>query len=265
MLSFSIGPLALPARPLLLLIAFGLAVLAGSLAAKRQGRNPESALFALLLFGLLVARVGFVLRYQQQYQSNWWQALDVRDGGFWLWPALLAVLLGAVALAWRKPALRWTLGLALGTGMVTGLTGLALIRHLELQQPLPNETLYSLAGQPASLSQFHGKPLVVNYWASWCPPCRREMPVLAEAQQYYPDVQFVFVNQGEDLMTVANYLQQQKLNLQHVLLAPKGASAVPMTLFFDASGKLADSHLGSLSAATLAHYLQQIKSDRSMK
>src|SRR3546814_14561413 len=67
---------------------------------------------------------------------------------------------------------------------------------------------------------FRSRPMVLNLWATWCPPCRREMPVLEQAQGRYPGVVFVLVNQGEDRGTIHRYLDRAGLDLDHVLLDP---------------------------------------------
>ena len=108
--------------------------------------------------------------------------------------------------------------------------------------------------------------MVVNLWASWCPPCRREMPVLAAAQQRETGVMFVFANQGEDAATAQRYLGDSALHLANVLLdsgtelgRTVGSTALPTTLFYDAGGRLVDTHLGELSAASLASKLNQLR------
>ena len=86
--------------------------------------------------------------------------------------------------------------------------------------------------------------MVINLWASWCPPCRREMPVLAAAQKKNTDVLFIFANQGEDGSTVQNYLTRAGLTLDNVYLDSGtnfghevGSTALPTTLFYDPNGR----------------------------
>jgi thiol-disulfide isomerase/thioredoxin len=136
------------------------------------------------------------------------------------------------------------------------------------KQTLPTLTLLTLAAQPTTLAEVaQGQPLVVNLWASWCPPCRREMPVLAAAQQQEKEVTFVFANQGEDAATVFRYLQASQLDLKNVVfdagaqLGPAvGSTALPTTLFYDANGQLVNVHLGELSKASLANQLAALHS-----
>jgi thiol-disulfide isomerase/thioredoxin len=110
-----------------------------------------------------------------------------------------------------------------------------------------------------------GRPLVVNLWATWCGPCRHEMPLLADAQRRRSDVAFAFANQGEDAATAQRYLADSGLALDHVLLDPgkaigaaTGSRALPITLFYAADGRLIDTHVGALTAGSLEAALRRI-------
>lgn len=127
---------------------------------------------------------------------------------------------------------------------------------------LPALDFRSLQGETVPLIAFKGKPTVVNLWATWCPPCVREMPVLQQAQVDRPGVNFVFLNQGESPAKVDAWLQARNMVLDNVLLdeartagAAFKQSALPMTLFFDADGQLITTRVGELSQATLAERL----------
>ena len=85
------------------------------------------------------------------------------------------------------------------------------------------------------------------------------MPVLQQAQGANPDVNFVFVNQGEKPDAIQSFIDRQGLTLRNVLVDERlqtgsalGYRALPTTLFFDARGQLVSTHIGELSQATLA-------------
>ena len=271
MLTLTIGSFALAINHLLLILALALATLVGWRVAKRGGENPESVLFSLFLLGLLAARVGFVIAYWRYFQNTPLKMLDLRDGGFLIWPGLLAVVLGAVIWGWKRAGLRRPLGWGLFSGLAFWLLASVSSNLYEQGTRLPELVLRNASGESVQLSSYQGGPLVINLWATWCPPCRREMPVLQQAQNQHQNVTFLFVNQGESMQSVSTFLETQGLNLSNVLfdsggqLAQKvGSMALPTTLFYSAEGRLLASHLGELSEASLARALESFDQKNSM-
>jgi thiol-disulfide isomerase/thioredoxin len=277
MMSISIGPLALPVGPLKLLLAYLLAAWVarwvfarssqGDAATPALGKRLGDILLNALLMGLLAGRLVFVAQNAQAYESEPWAVLDVRDGG---WNPWVAATISVAWVAWRQhivPTLRRALGVgsALGLGVWFGATVLA-----SQYQPkaLPEVALVELeSGRSALLSQLSpGKPRVVNLWASWCGPCRQEMPMLAAAQQRETSVEFLFIDQGESAQTVRAYLLAHQLMLRNVWLDPSsalgpalGSRGLPTTLFVDTEGHLVDAHMGVLNGPALASKLKQLQ------
>ncbi len=265
MLTIDVGPLALAVPHVLLLVSLLLAMLTGWWVGRRSERNPEQQLFRLLLVALLIARLAFVLAYFEHFRDEPWRVIDIRDGGFIAWPGVLVAILLGAWLAWREGSLRKPLGSAMVVGVLSW--GLGTFAHHAFEQGtrLPEMGLRDHQGQPVALHDFVGKPLVVNLWATWCPPCRREMPVLAEAQRAESGVTFLFVNQGEGERVIADFLDTEGLGLENVLLDTGGrlgqhvgSTALPTTLFYDAEGRQVGSHLGELSRASLARALERL-------
>lgn len=262
--ALAIGPLALPVSLLVVLAA----VISGWLAAERVGLRrgvpTEAALYVLLATALVIARLAFVLQYRSAYVDAPWSMLDIRDGGWRPIAGLLGASAAAAMLIIRRKALAAPLLAAVGGAGFVGLAGtLVLLAVTPSDTRLPALTLPSLGGAPVALDGFKGKPIVLNLWATWCPPCRHEMPMLYQAQQRHPGVNFVFLNQGEQAGGVRTFLQSNRLELNNVLLDQKGQAgvqlghrALPTTLFFDAQGRLVDTRVGELSAATLAQRLE---------
>lgn len=266
MLNVNLGPFAVQVSHLLVLAATLVAAGVGHLVGRRQHTGIGNVLLDMLWAALLAARIAFVAIWFDVYRSAPWSMLDIRDGGFTPWAGLAAALLVALWRGWRCAALREPLvwGLAAGAlawGVMSGAAD-------TLNPRLPSVPLKTLAGEPTDLAAMaKGKPMVVNLWATWCPPCRREMPVLAAAQQQESGVTFVFANQGEGAAVAQRYLSTAELSLSNVLLDSGaalghaiGSTALPTTLFYDASGRLADTHLGELSAASLASKLKPLLS-----
>jgi thiol-disulfide isomerase/thioredoxin len=261
MLSVSLGPVALPVAPLLLIGAVWLgAAVAGRFgtAAGRRADAGDVTVHAAIA-GLVAARTAFVVLHREAYSASPWTALDVRDGG-WHAPTGIAVALAWLAArAWRTPAMRRPLAAgAAATALVWAAGALALGRWE--RPPMPAIELSALdGGRATTLAEAAGgRPAVVNLWASWCGPCRAEMPVLAAAQRRETGVAVLFVNQGEGEAAVRAYLRREGLEPRDVLLdagsrlgPAVGSAGLPTTLFYDADGRRVDAHFGVLTDAAL--------------
>lgn len=263
----SIGPM--PMTLAVLLIALAIAIAVGWQVARRASDQPPvkvmPTILDMLFVGALAARIGFVLQWLPQYLADPWSIIRIGDGGFSIWVGVLA---GVGFGAWRARTTR-PLRRPLTFGVATGLASWAVLGGaLWLMQQsilkLPATELATLEGGTTHLSAMSGKPMVVNLWATWCPPCLREMPVLANAQARRNDVTFAFVNQGESAAEIRGYLRGGDLQLRNVLLDPfsavaqeAGSRGLPTTLFFDAQGRLVDTHMGELSEASLTQKLQR--------
>lgn len=265
--ALQIGPLSLPYSVLLTLVAISLGGFAARWLARGTAIPIEPTLTQMLLVGLVAARIAFVGQWHEQYLDLPFSVLDFRDGGWEPAAGVVVALLFGLLRAHGRAGLRKpVLAAASTTGLVLSLGGLAAILTTPSAVPLPQLTLASIEGRPVSLAGFAGRPTVINLWATWCPPCRREMPALQQAQAANPDVNFVFVNQGEAAGPIAIFLDQRGLTLRNVLVDTQrltgtqlGHSALPTTLFFDARGRLADTRIGELSQATLMQRLAGLR------
>lgn len=164
-------------------------------------------------------------------------------------------------------------GLFLLVAAVAGLAGYY-FKHAGLSSPasvaaaqkLMLASLADLNGKLQPLSQWQGKTLVVNYWATWCPPCREEVPALRKVQGKYASngVQVVGIAL-DNVVKVREYAAELEINYP-LLIAGAGtltlsrelgnqAGVLPYTVVLDRSGKVAYTHAGAMTEAALAAVL----------
>ena len=124
-------------------------------------------------------------------------------------------------------------------------------------QPAPDFTLMTVDGKQVSLSQFKGKPVIINFWATWCPPCRLEMPALEEISHQAADKGFIIlaVDQEEDAATVKSFLTQNQydylsvLDINGAVSTMYQVSGIPTSIFVDANGIVREMHSGTMPDA----------------
>lgn len=267
-----LGPIMLPWGLIILLGALLIALLIGTLCRQTfavsvpQWANFKDSIWTAILIGLLCARIGFVLLNLDIYLQHPIEIIKIQDKGFEIFTGIITAFLW---IFWKNHALKKAFILLITVVfLLVSISGMYIHRHIQTQyQQFPQVSLSDLKQNRVDLQRFVGKPTVINLWASWCPPCRREMPVLNEAQTRFPNVQFVFINQGENAETVQTYLTQNALQLHWALLDAEGLTAqktgmygLPSTLFFDAQGKLIDSHMGEITHAVLQQKIQKLVS-----
>ncbi len=125
-----------------------------------------------------------------------------------------------------------------------------------------------LAGKPQAIKQWQGKPLVVNYWATWCGPCRQEMPELVELQKKYQGkVQFIGIA-VDDVAPVSVFIKQYKVQFPTLIGGNKAMEmmrsegnlqgGLPFTVIYDAKGKKVVTELGRLSKSKLDQQLKAL-------
>lgn len=149
------------------------------------------------------------------------------------------------------------------TGNLAGLTEAPAVGHLA-----PDFTLDSLTGDSFSLSAARGQPVVLNFWATWCPPCRVEIPHFQQASATYNgQVLIVGVDDGEPRAQVAPFAQEMGITYPVPLDGNSEVSrryrvsSLPTTFFIDAEGVIQHIQIGLVNGAMLAEQIERLIQD----
>lgn len=262
----SIGPLVFDGGRFAAVVALLAFLVVAEIAARftRRERAGDAALWAgiAVLGWIAAARLGFVVANWPDFAAHPWDSLKLWQGGYQPaagWAGGIAVFL----LATLRQARAALVPLALGGAAAMG-------AHLVLTTALPPSKasmpqiqLVSLDGSAVHLGG-RGRPVVLNLWATWCPPCRREMPMMVDLAASSPHVDFVFANQGEDAGRIITFLEAEGLpragmvrDPEHRLMGALGAVGLPSTLVFGADGGLVAAHTGEISRAALGRMTEK--------
>lgn len=263
----SFGPIAFDAERFAAMAGLVLFLAVASILAHRVDDRLGRWSSWTALAGLAGARLGHVLHHLESFAAEPWRVLAVWQGGFsWSGGAAGVALMLVVLLMTNRKLVGWAAA-SIVAGVVATATTLALTASTE-QLPPVTSTFRALDGGETRIGS-SGRPTVLNLWATWCLPCRRELPMMAKLAAGTDDVDFVFANQGEPAAKVADYLKSEGLELPQAVLDPQlllsghySAVGLPATLFLAADGTLVGSHLGEISREVLTEKIQELKSQQ---
>ena len=261
----TLGPVAFAADRLLAVVLIAGFVFAMDWVATRSETSVTRVTGLVLVTGIIAARLAYVIVHRDAFAKDWWSAFAFWQGGFVAWAGFLAA---AAVIGWRmRPRAAAMRALALLALLgISWFAGAAILAPEA--RPLPDlPPLVRLDGSAIAPEALAGSPVVINLWATWCPPCRRELPMLvAEAEA--TNVPVLLVNQGESPDIVRDYLAANNiessaiaLDRQSALSARLDAAALPTTLFVNASGDVVETHVGEISRAALVARIAEFEGE----
>jgi peroxiredoxin len=162
-----------------------------------------------------------------------------------------AALASAVLLVYFVSPSRRTVGTKAATG----------------RKAAPDFTLEDSTGQPVRLADYKGKVVLLNFWATWCGPCKVEIPWFMEFEKSYRDRGFAVLGVSMDddgWQAVKPYLAAQRVNYRIALGNDRvselygGIDSLPTTVLIDREGRVASVHLGLVSRSEYTTEIQQV-------
>ncbi len=157
-------------------------------------------------------------------------------------------------------------GVAIYAFMPKGATTSGPVKAASARKPIPEFALPATSGGEWKFSENRGKVMLVNFWATWCPPCRRETPELVRIHHKYAGRGFSVVGISLDenpASVVPHFVEQFKMNYPVLYPTPDFGMAaevesLPTTLLVDRQGRIARTYLGAVSEDMLAGDIEQL-------
>lgn len=127
-------------------------------------------------------------------------------------------------------------------------------------------TLLDLEGNEVSLSDYKGKKIFLNFWATWCPPCKAEMPDIEKVYQETKDSDLVIlaVEIGEPLETVKSFIDENDYNFKVLLdidqsvASTYNISSIPTSFFIDEDGYIIEKRVGGMNEDQMMEYIETL-------
>ena len=143
----------------------------------------------------------------------------------------------------------------------TGASGVARVSH-----PANDFTMQTFDGGEITLSGLKGQPVIVNFWASWCPPCREEATTLERTWQKYKDqgVTFIGVDIQDKLEDGLDYVSEYHVtypngqDLDGRITIDYGVGGIPVTFFIDKDGMISSRWVGAISQSLLEERIEEL-------
>ncbi len=144
---------------------------------------------------------------------------------------------------------------------ITGLSGITMVNR-----PAPDFTLTTFEGTAISLEDLRGKPVVINFWASWCPPCRIEAPLIERTWREYKNRGLIFlgVNIQDRKEDALNYIREFDITYPNgpdptgEISIDYGVSGLPVTFFVSSKGEIVRRWVGAIEKSVLISSIEEI-------